>query len=87
MAVGISNAYYPDTRAVHENFEKLTVQLAMDAVSNVMKEFWPDVKRRLSRWHQAATPTTQFRSLLLRRQLELPAMIQPRRRLAIDEIE
>jgi hypothetical protein len=63
MVVGISNAYYPDTRTVRENFEKLTVQLATDAVSNVMKEFWPDVKRRLSRRHQANTPSTQFRSL------------------------
>jgi hypothetical protein len=60
IAAGISNAYYPDTRTVRHNFEKLTVQLAMDAVSNVMKEFWPDVKRGLLRWHQTNRVTTPF---------------------------
>lgn len=62
IVVGISNAYYPDTRTARENFEKFTIQLATDAISNVMKEFWPDVKRRLSSWHQTSTPNTQFPS-------------------------
>lgn len=47
LAVGISNAYYPGSRNSGGNFQKLTLQLATDAVSNVLKEFWPDVKRRL----------------------------------------
>ncbi len=42
----ISNLYYPDTRTVHENIEKLGIQLGTDALSQVLKEFWPDVKRK-----------------------------------------
>ncbi len=46
-ATAISNAYNPDTRDASENLEKLGMQLGTDAISNVLKEFWPDVKRRL----------------------------------------
>jgi len=48
-AAAISNAYYPDTRTASDNLQKLLVACATDAFSNVMKEFWPDVKRRLLR--------------------------------------
>ena len=48
-AVAISNLWYPDTRTVSDNVEKLGIQLATDAFSNVLKEFWPDVKRYLQR--------------------------------------
>lgn len=51
-AVAVSNAWYPDTRTVSDNVEKLAIQLATDAFSNVLKEFWPDVKRRLRKRHQ-----------------------------------
>ena len=44
-AVALSNAWYPDTRTASENLEKLAMQLGTDAFSNVLKEFWPDVKR------------------------------------------
>jgi hypothetical protein len=43
----ISNAYYPDTRDVGDNVEKLGSQIGIDAVSQVLKEFWPDVKHKL----------------------------------------
>lgn len=47
-AAAISNLYYPsDTRDLNDNLEKWGVQVATDAFSNVLKEFWPDVKRRL----------------------------------------
>jgi hypothetical protein len=46
-AVAISNAYYPDTRTVSDNVQKLCIQVATDAFSQVLKEFWPDVKRKL----------------------------------------
>jgi len=46
-AVAVSNLWYPDTRTVSDNVEKLGIQLATDAFSNVLKEFWPDVKRYL----------------------------------------
>ena len=47
-AVALSNLYYPgDTRNVSDNLQKLGVQIAADAFSQVLKEFWPDWKRKL----------------------------------------
>jgi len=43
----ISNAYYPDNRNVADNVEKLGMQIGIDAVSQVLKEFWPDIKHKL----------------------------------------
>ena len=53
MAIGISNAYYPGSRNLGANVQKITWQLATDAISNVLKEFWPDVKRKL---HSSPSP-------------------------------
>src|SRR6202049_4034510 len=39
-AVAISNAYYPEGRTAADNAEKLAQQLGIDAVSQVLKEFW-----------------------------------------------
>ena len=47
IATAISNAYYPDTRNVSDNMEKWLIAVATDTFSNVLKEFWPDVKRKL----------------------------------------
>ena len=52
IAVGVSNSYYPDDRTVGDNLQKLGMQLGTDAISNVMKEFWPDVKRRFFQRHR-----------------------------------
>lgn len=61
-AVAISNAYYPDTRTALDNTEKLGIQLATDAFSNVLKEFWPDVKRWwLTKRHNVAMQPAGFR--------------------------
>ncbi len=46
-ATAISNAYYPDTRDVRDNVERLGIQLATDCASDIGKEFWPDIKRKL----------------------------------------
>jgi len=46
-AAAISNAYYPDTRNWKDNAEKLCIAVGTDAFSNVLKEFWPDVKNKL----------------------------------------
>ena len=47
-AAAISNLYYPsDTRNFHDNVEKVGVAVATDAFSNVLKEFWPDWKKKL----------------------------------------
>lgn len=52
-AVALSNAWYPDTRTATENLEKLLVQCGSDALSNVLKEFWPDVKAHFQRRREA----------------------------------
>jgi hypothetical protein len=49
VATAISNAYYKDGRNAADNAEKLFVQCGTDALSNVLKEFWPDVKRHFSK--------------------------------------
>jgi hypothetical protein len=49
-AVAISNAYYPDTRTASDNVERLLIACGTDAFSNVLKEFWPDVKKKLKEW-------------------------------------
>ena len=46
-AVAISNAYYPDTRTASDNAERLFIAVGTDAFSNILKEFWPDVKKKL----------------------------------------
>lgn len=45
-AVAISNFYYTDNRNFRDNVEKLGIQIGTDALSNVLKEFWPDIKRK-----------------------------------------
>jgi len=45
--VGIANAYYPDTRNLHDNVSRFGVQVGTDAASNVMKEFWPDIRQKM----------------------------------------
>ena len=49
-AVAISNLYYPgDTRNVSDNIQKLGIAVGTDAFSQVLKEFWPDIKRKLTK--------------------------------------
>ena len=54
-AVAISTAYYPDNRSATNAISKLGVQLGVDMASNVLKEFWPDINRKLSRNPRAGT--------------------------------
>jgi hypothetical protein len=51
-AVGIGNAYYRDNRTLSGNVSKLLIQLGVDAASNVLKEFAPDLERFFSRKSQ-----------------------------------
>ena len=46
LGVGISNLYYTSSRNVSSDMERLSMQIGTDALSNVLKEFWPDIKRR-----------------------------------------
>jgi hypothetical protein len=49
--VAISNAYYPDDHSVGANVGKLCEQVGTDAISQVLKEFWPDVKHWMFHRH------------------------------------
>lgn len=42
----IGNFYYPDERGLGDTLDRMGTAIATDAVSNVLKEFWPDIKRR-----------------------------------------
>lgn len=45
IAAGIGLSYYPDNRNVPDYLQNWGVQLGTDATSQVLKEFWPDIKR------------------------------------------
>ena len=47
VGTAISNAYYTDDHTVGDNVEKLGQQIGIDAISQVLKEFWPDIKHKL----------------------------------------
>jgi hypothetical protein len=53
-AVAISMAYYPDGRNVSTAVTELGTQIGIDMASNVLKEFWPDLRQKFSRKHTAA---------------------------------
>jgi hypothetical protein len=44
-AAGIGLSYYPDSRNPGDYLSNWAIQLGTDAFSQVLKEFWPDVKR------------------------------------------
>jgi hypothetical protein len=46
ISAGLGNAYYTQERRLGDNFQRLGVSLATDAFSQVLKEFWPDVKQK-----------------------------------------
>ena len=48
-AVAISNAYYRDQRSAGSSISKLTMQVGVDALGNVLKEFWPDLLHKFSK--------------------------------------
>ena len=57
-AVAISTAYYPDNRTATDAVSKLGVQLGVDMAANILKEFWPDISRKLSRQHRTGKGDT-----------------------------
>ena len=52
-AVAISTAYYPEGRDVSSAVSKLGSQIGVDMASNILKEFWPDLRRKL---HHGSKP-------------------------------
>ena len=53
---GIANSYYPDERGLGDTGVRMATQIATDSLSNLLKEFWPDIKRRLQKKHSGAQP-------------------------------
>jgi len=43
------NAYYADNRTARDAATKFGVQVGIDTAANVLKEFWPDLERKLHR--------------------------------------
>jgi hypothetical protein len=43
----LGNLYYPQSRAASDVWQRTYTQVATDAFSQELKEFWPDVKRHL----------------------------------------
>jgi hypothetical protein len=48
-AVAISTGYYPQGRDVNSAVSQLGSQIGVDMAANVLKEFWPDLRRKFSR--------------------------------------
>ena len=55
VAVAISNAYYADNRTARDAVSKLGMQIGVDMAANILKEFWPEVERKLP-WRQHHDP-------------------------------
>jgi hypothetical protein len=47
IAAGVGLSYYSDDRDVGDYMQNWGTQLATDAGSQVLKEFWPDIRRKL----------------------------------------
>jgi hypothetical protein len=48
-AVAISTAYYANNRSASDATSRLGTQLGVDMAANILKEFWPDLERKLRR--------------------------------------
>jgi len=46
VGVGISNLYYTSSRSFSSDVQRFGMQVGTDAFSNVLKEFWPDIKQK-----------------------------------------
>jgi hypothetical protein len=45
ISASIGNLYYPDNRGFGNTMQRMGTSIATDTISNVLKEFWPDIKR------------------------------------------
>ena len=46
IGAAVGNAYYPGERRLGDNVQRFYSQMATDAFSQILKEFWPDIKRK-----------------------------------------
>ena len=42
----LGNLYYPDAKGLSPTLQRAASQIGTDAISNVLKEIWPDVKKK-----------------------------------------
>jgi hypothetical protein len=52
--IAATTLYYPDSRSASEAAERYGMALGNDTISNLLTEFWPDIKRRLPFFHHGA---------------------------------
>jgi hypothetical protein len=57
VSAGVGLSYYSDSRNVPSYFQNWGTQLGTDAVSQVLKELWPDIKHRYFSHHKPANPS------------------------------
>jgi hypothetical protein len=56
-AAAISNSYYPAiSNSWVKTYQRWETQLVLDGVFNILKEFWPDIDRMVSRGHYGYRP-------------------------------
>jgi hypothetical protein len=48
IVASLGNAYYPDAVGFNPTMQRMFTQIGTDSISQVMKEFWPDIKRKLT---------------------------------------
>lgn len=46
IVASVGNAYYPDSVGFEPTMQRMFTQIGTDALSQVLKEFWPDIKRK-----------------------------------------
>ncbi len=51
VMASVGNVYYPTDRGFGDTINRMGTQIATDAFSNVLKEFWPDIKRHYFKKH------------------------------------
>lgn len=50
----IGNLYYPNEKGYSSTMQRLLTQVGTDALSDILKEFWPDIKRHFGKKKSAA---------------------------------
>jgi hypothetical protein len=55
-AAAIGTAYYPSKRSAGDAASRFGVQIGLDMVGNILKEFWPDVDGKFRHKPKSASP-------------------------------
>jgi len=57
--IALGDVYYTNSRTATASLERYGLSLGNDMISNMMTEFWPDIKRRLPFHHKQQDVTIQ----------------------------